>query len=203
MKDGIIIRTMLNNRLINKLRYSCKGRRRYCQGNQQVHVKLETTKGDLHLKLFADQAPETVANFVSHVRAGTYNNTIFHKVIPKFMIQGGGYNKQMNQIYIADPKKKSLNNEWKNGLKHHYGSVAMARVGGYPHSATTQFFINLSNNMFLNNAQPDDAGFAVFGEVVEGMDLVESISKMDTVSVEEHTEVPKEPVIIENARVVE
>ena len=162
-------------------------------------VKLHTNHGVITLELDAEKAPVTVANFLAYVEAGHYNNTIFHRVIDGFMIQGGGFEPGMNQ----KPTGEQIKNEADNGLKNERGTIAMARTQA-PHSATAQFFINVADNDFLNHRSPDlqGWGYCVFGKVSEGMDVVDAIRKVKTGSSGFHQDVPKEDVIIERAEVV-
>ncbi len=162
-------------------------------------VKLHTNHGVITLELDADKAPVTVANFLAYVEAGHYNNTIFHRVIDGFMIQGGGFEPGMNQ----KPTGEQIKNEADNGLKNERGTIAMARTQA-PHSATAQFFINVADNDFLNHRSPDlqGWGYCVFGRVSEGMDVVDAIRKVKTGSSGFHQDVPKEDVVIERAEVV-
>ena len=162
-------------------------------------VKLHTNHGVITLELDADKAPLTVANFLAYVESGHYNNTVFHRVIDGFMIQGGGFEPGMTQ----KPTGEQIKNEADNGLKNERGTVAMARTQD-PHSATAQFFINVANNDFLNYRSPDlqGWGYCVFGKVSEGEDVVEAIRKVKTGSSGFHQDVPKEDVIIERAEVV-
>jgi peptidyl-prolyl cis-trans isomerase B (cyclophilin B) len=168
------------------------------QGKQKM-VKLHTNHGVITLQLDAEKAPETVKNFLSYVNAGFYENTIFHRVIEGFMIQGGGFEPGMNQKKVNAPIK----NEAANGLKNDKYTIAMARTGD-PHSATAQFFINTSDgNGFLNYPGQDGWGYCVFGKVVEGMDVVDAIRKVKTGSKAGHQDVPREDVIITKAEVVQ
>ncbi len=162
-------------------------------------VKLHTNHGVITLELDADKAPLTVANFLAYVESGHYNNTVFHRVIDGFMIQGGGFEPGMTQ----KPTGEQIKNEADNGLKNERGTVAMARTQD-PHSATAQFFINIANNDFLNYRSPDlqGWGYCVFGKVSEGEDVVEAIRKVKTGSNGFHQDVPKEDVIIERVEVV-
>ena len=162
-------------------------------------VKLHTNHGVITLELDADNAPLTVANFLAYVESGHYNNTVFHRVIDGFMIQGGGFEPGMTQ----KPTGEQIKNEADNGLKNERGTVAMARTQD-PHSATAQFFINVANNDFLNYRSPDlqGWGYCVFGRVSEGEDVIEAIRKVKTGSSGFHQDVPKEDVIIERAEVV-
>lgn len=158
-------------------------------------VKLETSKGNIVLELDEKNAPVSTANFLSYVDAKHYDGTIFHRVIAGFMIQGGGFAPDMSQ------KKTSaaIKNEWKNGLKNARGAVAMARLGGDPNSATCQFFINTVDNAFLDRPQPDGAAYAVFGKVVEGLEVVDAIRGVKTGRKGMHDDVPVEPVVIQKA----
>jgi len=162
-------------------------------------VKLHTNHGVITLELDAEKAPVTVANFLAYVNAGHYDNTIFHRVIDGFMIQGGGFEPGMNQ----KPTGEEIKNEADNGLKNERGTIAMARTQA-PHSATAQFFINVADNDFLNHRSPDlqGWGYCVFGRVSDGLDVVDSIRKVKTGSSGFHQDVPKEDVIIERAEVV-
>ncbi|WP_345794733.1 peptidylprolyl isomerase [Thauera sp. JM12B12] len=162
-------------------------------------VKLHTNHGVITLELDAEKAPVTVANFLAYVEAGHYDNTIFHRVIDGFMIQGGGFEPGMNQ----KPTGEQIKNEADNGLKNERGTIAMARTQA-PHSATAQFFINVADNDFLNHRSPDlqGWGYCVFGRVSEGMDVVDAIRKVKTGSSGFHQDVPKEDVVIERAEVV-
>ncbi len=162
-------------------------------------VKLHTNHGVITLELDAEKAPVTVANFLAYVESGHYNNTVFHRVIDGFMIQGGGFEPGMTQ----KPTGEQIKNEADNGLKNDRGTIAMARTQA-PHSATAQFFINVADNAFLNHTSPDlqGWGYCVFGKVSEGMDVVDAIRKVKTGSSGFHQDVPKEDVIIERAEVV-
>lgn len=157
------------------------------------NILMKTSKGDITLELDADKAPETVANFLAYVDAGFLDGTIFHRVIPGFMIQGGGFDADMQQKDTRDP----VGNEAKNGLKNERGSIAMARTSD-PHSATAQFFINHKDNANLDYPSFDGWGYAVFGRVTAGMDVVDSIAAVPTGSRGGHRDVPVEPVIIES-----
>jgi len=156
-------------------------------------VKLATTKGDIVIELNEDKAPITVANFLQYVRDGFYDGTIFHRVIPNFMIQGGGFNDQMMQKATQDPIK----NEADNGLANDRGTVAMARTPD-PDSATSQFFINHKDNAFLNYTAPSPQGwgYCVFGEVTDGMDVVDEIAKVKTTNRDGHSDVPEDVIVI-------
>lgn len=157
-------------------------------------VVFETTKGDIVLELDPARAPGTVANFLEYVEDGFYDGTIFHRVIPGFMIQGGGFNEAMEQKRTRDPIK----NEADNGLRNRRGTIAMARTGVVD-SATSQFFINVSDNAQLNHSQRD-FGYAVFGEVTSGMDVVDAIVESPTVRRGMHRNVPRDPIVVTSAR---
>jgi len=163
-------------------------------------VRLTTNFGDILLELNADKAPKTVANFISYVESGHYDGTIFHRVISNFMIQGGGFDTEFNQKPTQDP----IENEADNGLSNVKGSIAMARTMD-PHSASAQFFINVKDNDFLNHTgkSMQGWGYAVFGAVTEGMDIVEKIKNVPTGNQQGHQDVPVEKVVIEKAVVVE
>ncbi|MEG1042622.1 MAG: peptidylprolyl isomerase, partial [Pseudomonas sp.] len=154
-------------------------------------VKLSTNHGDIILQLDAEKAPKTVENFVQYVKEGHYDNTVFHRVIKGFMIQGGGFEPGMSQ----KKTRASIQNEADNGLKNTKYSIAMARTME-PHSASAQFFINASNNDFLNHSGKNVQGwgYAVFGEVIEGREVVDAIEKVATGSKSGHQDVPKEDV---------
>jgi len=156
-------------------------------------VQLKTTKGDITLELDADAAPVTVKNFLEYVEDGFYNRTVFHRVIPGFMIQGGGMDKELNPKPNNDP----IVNEAANGLKNERGTIAMARTAD-PDSATSQFFINHKDNDFLNYSgpSPDKIGYAVFGKVSDGMDTVDAIAAVKTTRKGPYDDVPAEPVEI-------
>ena len=163
-------------------------------------ITLHTNFGDIQVELNTDKAPNTCANFLEYANAGFYDGTIFHRVIDGFMIQGGGFDKDMTQKAVNAP----IANEANNGLKNTVGTLAMARTMD-PHSATAQFFINVKDNDFLNfsgeNAQ--GWGYAVFAEVTAGMDVVEKIKTVKTGSSGMHQDVPVEPVVIESVTVTE
>ncbi|WPP01463.1 peptidylprolyl isomerase [Pseudomonas sp. HR96] len=163
-------------------------------------VKLTTNHGVIVLQLNKDKAPETVANFVQYVEEGHYTNTVFHRVISNFMIQGGGFEPGMAQ----KKTRATIKNEANNGLPNKKYSVAMARTME-PHSASAQFFINVADNTFLNHSAPTAQGwgYAVFGEVVEGQDIVDKIKEVKTTSKSGHQDVPADDVIIEKAEIVE
>lgn len=157
-------------------------------------IKLQTSLGDIHIKLDQAKAPETCANFLRYVEQGFYDGTIFHRVIKGFMIQGGGFTADMRQKPVGSPVK----NEAENKLLNKAGTIAMARTSD-PHSATAQFFINVADNNFLNHSSPTPSGwgYCVFGEVTEGMDIVQSIAKTKTGNHGMHQDVPVTPVVIQ------
>ena len=163
-------------------------------------VKLTTSLGDIVIKLNPEKAPVSSANFLTYVNEGFYNGTIFHRVIPGFMAQGGGFDTSFNQKAVHSPIK----NEAENGLPNSRGTLAMARTN-VPDSATAQFFINYKDNGFLNYTSPTSNGwgYAVFGEVVEGMDVVDAMAKQPTGNRGGHQDVPKTDIIIEKAEVIE
>ena len=164
-------------------------------------VKLTTNHGDIVIELDAEKAPETVKNFLAYVEAGHYDNTIFHRVINGFMIQGGGFEPGMKE---KKDKRPSIQNEADNGLSNAKYTIAMARTME-PHSASAQFFINVANNDFLNHSGKNVQGwgYAVFGEVIEGQDVVDKIKAVPTGSKAGHQDVPKDDVIIEKAEIIE
>ena len=163
-------------------------------------VILETSKGNIVLELDEQKAPVTAANFIQYVRDGFYDGTIFHRVIPGFMIQGGGFTADMAQKKTREPIK----NEADNGLKNKNYTIAMARTPD-PNSATAQFFINVKDNAFLDYSSPtmQGWGYAVFGTVVEGQDVVNAIEKVQTTTKYPHQDVPVEPVVIIKASIKE
>jgi cyclophilin family peptidyl-prolyl cis-trans isomerase len=163
-------------------------------------VALETSMGRIVLELATDEAPVTTVSFIENVEAGLYDGTVFHRVLSDFMIQGGGYDTDLN----LKETDKVLVNEADNGLSNDRGTVAMARKAD-PHSATSQFFINLVDNAYLNHQSKSDAGwgYTVFGKVIEGMDVVDSIGVVKTGFAGGMPDVPVEPVVIEKATVVE
>ncbi|MFI0914276.1 peptidylprolyl isomerase [Streptomyces abikoensis] len=160
-------------------------------------VRLKTNHGDIVLELNEEKAPKTVENFLAYVDKGHYDGTIFHRVIPGFMVQGGGFKPGMDQ----KPTDAPIDNEADNGLKNLTYTVAMARTND-PHSATAQFFINVNDNDFLNftSKSPNGWGYAVFGQVVEGQDVVDNIKAVRTGTRGFHQDVPKDDVVIESAK---
>jgi peptidyl-prolyl cis-trans isomerase B (cyclophilin B) len=172
----------------------------YAENNMNPKVKLTTSMGDIVLELNAEKAPNTVENFVNYVENGQYDGLIFHRIIPGFMVQGGGMEPGMNER----PNLSPIENEADNGLKNNKGTIAMARTND-PHSATSQFFINLGDNDFLNHTGKDPSGwgYAVFGEVVEGADVVEAMGTVQTGTVAGHGDVPNVDVVLIKAEIVE
>jgi peptidyl-prolyl cis-trans isomerase B (cyclophilin B) len=169
------------------------------EGAGQPMVRLTTSAGPIDIELYADKAPETVANFLAYVEGGHYDGLLFHRVIPGFVIQGGGLEAGMRPRPTRDP----IPNEADNGLRNETGTLSMARTGD-PHSATSQFFINLSDNEFLDHRarSADGWGYAVFGRVVAGMEAVEAIAAAPTHNVGPHRDVPVEDALIVSAEVL-
>lgn len=163
-------------------------------------VKMETSKGAITIELNGDKAPNTVANFLTYAKEGFYDGTIFHRVISNFMVQGGGFTEDMSQKTPHDP----IQNEANNGLANENGTIAMARTND-PHSATTQFFINVKDNDFLNfsSETPQGWGYTVFGKVTEGMDVVNEIKDVATTTNGPYQDVPAESVTITKVTIVE
>lgn len=160
-------------------------------------VQLETSLGKVTIELYPDKAPVTVKNFLAYVKQGFYDGTVFHRVIAGFMVQGGGFGADMQE----KPTGKPIRNEAANGLKNNRGTIAMARTSN-PDSATAQFFINLVNNDGLNRPMPDGHGYAVFGKVTEGMDVVDRIAGVRTGIRKGMRDVPLEPVVIKSVKLV-
>jgi len=162
-------------------------------------VLLDTSKGKIVIELFADKAPKSTKNFLDYVNAGHYNGTIFHRVIPGFMVQGGGFTPEMTE----KPTRPPIQNEADNRVLNQRGTLAMARTPD-PNSASSQFFINVANNGFLNfrSKTPEGWGYAVFGKVVEGMDVVDAIVAVKTTTKGPYENVPVEPVVVRKATVV-
>jgi len=164
-----------------------------------TRIDLQTSKGTITLELEDAKAPETARNFVEYVRSGHYDNTVFHRVIRGFMIQGGGFEPGMKQ----KPTRAPIQNESHNGLTNEHYTIAMARTSA-PHSATAQFFINTTDNGFLNKSQAQDGwGYAVFGKVVAGADIVDAIEQVATGTSAGHRDVPVEDVVIQRAVVLD
>lgn len=166
------------------------------QAADTPHVSLKTNMGEIVLELYPEKAPKSVANFLQYVKSGHYNGTIFHRVIKDFMIQGGGFDKDLQQ----KPTSAPIENEAKNGLKNVNYSIAMARTGE-PHSATAQFFINTNNNRPLDYPGQDGWGYAVFGKVIKGTDVVDKIKSVAVGNQGMHQNVPATPVVIESATI--
>ena len=162
-----------------------------------VHVLMETSMGPIELELYPEKAPATVANFVEYANSGFYDGTIFHRVISSFMIQGGGFTPDMQKKTTREP----IANEANNGLSNKRGTIAMARLP-QPHSATAQFFINVQNNMNLDYQGQSNWGYAVFGKVTHGMDVVDDIRFVKTHSQKPYSDVPVEPVIIKQVTIL-
>jgi peptidyl-prolyl cis-trans isomerase B (cyclophilin B) len=167
--------------------------------DKPVRVKLTTGMGDIVLELYPDKAPATVANFLQYVKEGHYNGTVFHRVINGFMIQGGGLDADMRE----KPTRAPIQNEADNGLKNEPYTIAMARTSD-PHSATSQFFINVANNQRLNHTAktPSGWGYTVFGKVIEGQDVVDKIKALPTTTKGMYQNVPQTPVTITKATVI-
>lgn len=168
------------------------------QSSDNPMVNISTSLGDLTIELYPDQAPETVENFLQYTGDGFYDGTIFHRVIPGFVLQGGGFTADMERKPTRDP----IQNEADNGLENLRGTLSMARLPD-PHSATSQFFVNLVDNPHLDHQGGGQWGYAVFGKVVEGMEVIDEIAGVETTTRSGHSDVPAEPVVIEEARRVE
>ena len=166
----------------------------------KVMVEMHTSKGLITMELDAEKAPVTVANFIEYVKSGHFDGTIFHRVIPGFVIQGGGMESGMKE----KPTQKPIENEADNGLKNVTGSICMARTND-PHSATSQFFINLKDNQFLDHTEksPQGWGYAVFGQVTDGMDVVEAIAAVQTGNAGFHQDVPVEDIVVEKVTITD
>lgn len=169
-------------------------------GDAYVYVEMKTSEGDIYLQLNNEKAPISVENFVKYAKDEAYDGTIFHRVMDNFMIQGGGFEPDMSKRETRDPIK----NEWNNGLKNEKYTIAMARTSD-PDSATNQFFINVNDNAFLDQASPrtGNAGYAVFGKVVKGRDVVDKIKGVKTTTKGMYQNVPVEPVLIEKVSVLD
>ena len=178
--------------------FSLSGAMQLVQAADARHVLLKTNLGDIELELNPEKAPKSVENFLQYVKSGQYNGTIFHRVIGNFMIQGGGFDKNMRE----KPTRAPVSNEAKNGLKNDTYTIAMARTSD-PHSATAQFFINTSNNNMLNSPGADGSGYAVFGKVVKGKEVVDKIKQVSTGSRGPHQDVPTQVIVIESATITQ
>ena len=163
-------------------------------------IIIHTNLGQIKIKLANDKTPRTVENFLSYARDGFYDNTIFHRVVKNFVVQGGGFTADMSQKKTKDP----IENEAKSGLSNKTGTIAMARTMA-PHSATSQFFINVNDNVFLDHTSEsrDGWGYCAFGEVTEGMDIVQSMNQVSTQQKMGHDDVPVESIVIERVEVVD
>lgn len=160
-------------------------------------VEMKTSQGTLIIELYQDQAPKTVKNFLQYAKDGFFNGTIFHRVIPDFMIQGGGFSPDMKQKETRAP----IQNEADNGLKNEFGTLAMARTS-HPDSASAQFFINLKHNSWLDFPGRDGSGYAVFGKVVQGLEIVTKIAQVETVTKGPYQNVPETPILINSVKVL-
>ncbi len=163
-----------------------------------VYIQMKTSQGEMFIELNNELAPISTANFVRYTKEGFYDGTIFHRVIENFMIQGGGFDKDMKKKNTHE----GIKNEWKNGLSNSRGTIAMARLGGQPDSATGQFFINVADNDFLDQPR-DGAGYAVFGKVVKGLETMDKIRSVKTTTRGPYGDVPVEPVVIEEVTILD
>jgi len=163
-------------------------------------VEIKTSLGTVVIDLYPENAPQTVENFLQYVKDGFYDGTVFHRVIPGFMVQGGGFTRNLQQ----KPTRPAIRNEAGNGLRNAVGTVAMARTKD-PHSATAQFFVNVADNDFLDFKSPDENGYGytVFGRVSAGMDVVQKMLQVPTATVGPHQNVPRTPIVIESTRLIE
>lgn len=164
-------------------------------------VSLKTNLGEIVLELYPEAAPKTVANFLAYVKSGQYNGTIFHRVIDNFMIQGGGFDKKMNQKATKKPIELEAAYASEHGLKNDIGTIAMARTSD-PNSAMAQFFINVKDNPFLNYQPEGNPGYTPFGKVIQGMDVVEKIKVVETTTIGPFQNVPTKEVVIESAKII-
>ncbi|MPS49417.1 MAG: peptidyl-prolyl cis-trans isomerase [Methylobacillus sp.] len=201
--EEILMRTFITRALLNPLLYlSMLGTSLVATASDNAlpQLEIQTNHGSFVIELYPDKAPKTVANFLQYVTSDFYTGTTFHRTVDRFMIQGGGLTAEMREKSTFSP----IENESNNGLKNEYGSVAMARAFA-PNSATSQFFINLSDNKFLNFHKPEPAymGYCVFGKVIKGIDVVERIGKSPTKVVGAHLNVPVEPVVIEKVALLD
>lgn len=164
-------------------------------------LEIKTSQGNITVELFADKAPKTTANFLRYAKDGFYNGTIFHRVIPNFMIQGGGFTPDMKEKATRQPIQNEAPEGSMVGLRNSFGTLAMARTGD-PHSATAQFFINVKDNPGLDYPSPDGWGYAVFGKVTKGMEVIMKIRSVATGNAGFHQNVPTTPVVIESVTLV-
>ena len=193
-RDELYSNVAVNESSVNEISYNSH----FSIKRQKNMIILETNMGEIHITVDAEKAPITAKNFTDYVEDGFFDGTIFHRVIPNFMIQGGGMTEDMQQ----KTTKANIENEAKNGLKNVKYSVAMARTMA-PHSASSQFFINVADNQFLDFPGQDGWGYCVFGEVVAGQDIVDKIEKVETINLGGHSDVPGETVIITKASIKE
>ena len=193
-RDELYSNVAVNESSVNEISYNSH----FSIKRQKNMIILETNMGEIHITVDAEKAPITAKNFTDYVEDGFFDGTIFHRVIPNFMIQGGGMTEDMQQ----KTTKANIENEAKNGLKNVKYSVAMARTMA-PHSASSQFFINVADNQFLDFPGQDGWGYCVFGEVVAGQDIVDKIAKVETINLGGHADVPGETVIITKASIKE
>ena len=172
----------------------------HTMSEENIEISMKTNKGEIRINLYPDKSPGTVKNFLTYVEKNHFDGTIFHRVIPGFMIQGGGFNQDMSERETVS----KIKNEANNGLKNSRGSIAMARTPD-PHSATAQFFINVNDNDFLNYTSESDQGwgYCVFGNISAGMDIVDAIVNTPTVNSGMHQDVPIEAVIIEKVSIID
>jgi peptidyl-prolyl cis-trans isomerase B (cyclophilin B) len=181
------------------LAFALSAQNLYAQTNPAAVI--HTSMGDIKLELLADQAPASVDNFISYAKSGSYDGTIFHRVISHFMIQGGGFTADMEKKATREP----ITNEANNGLSNIRGTIAMARTNN-PHSATAQFFINTQDNLNLNHTDESSSrtwGYAVFGRVTEGMSVVDEIRFVETTTTPPYSNIPKVPVVIESIEIID
>jgi len=193
-RDELYSNVAVNESSVNEISYNSH----FSIKRQKNMIILETNMGEIHITVDAEKAPITAKNFTDYVEDGFFDGTIFHRVIPNFMIQGGGMTEDMQQ----KTTKANIENEAKNGLKNVKYSVAMARTMA-PHSASSQFFINVADNQFLDFPGQDGWGYCVFGEVVAGQDVVDKIEKVETINLGGHADVPGDTVIITKASIKE
>ena len=191
-RDELYSNVAVNESSVNEISYNSH----FSIKRQKNMIILETNMGEIHISVDAEKAPISSKNFTDYVEDGFFDGTIFHRVIPNFMIQGGGMTEDMQQ----KTTKANIENEAKNGLKNVKYSVAMARTMA-PHSASSQFFINVADNQFLDFPGQDGWGYCVFGEVIAGQDIVDKIEKVETINLGGHSDVPGEAIIITKASI--